>query len=112
MGENAGHPPAIIAHAHGGQAVIWRLDGDVVGAFTDPVFGIAEMTLKPGQRIFLYTDGLIETGGTYEEGLQRMAAACTLRSSLPLQDAVHAVVEDAIGGQPRLDDTLLVGIER
>jgi len=109
---NAGHPPAIVTGSGGGQAVILRVDGDVVGAFGEPLFGIVETTLKPGERIFLYTDGLIETGGTHEEGLQRMAAACVLRGHLPLNDAVPAVVEDVMADLPRADDTLLVGIER
>jgi sigma-B regulation protein RsbU (phosphoserine phosphatase) len=109
---NAGHPPAIIVDANGDQAVLLRLEGDVVGAFAEPVFGIVEMTLKPEERIFLYTDGLIETGGTYEEGLQRMAAVCVKRRALSLQDAVIAITDDVMADLPRSDDTLLLGVER
>ena len=84
----------------------------MVGAFADAVFGIAELTLQPGDRIFLYTDGLIETGGSYEEGLQRLAGACLSRRSLPLHELVPAVVDDVMAGNPPADDTLLMGVER
>ena len=58
---NAGHPPAMVVRSDEGPPMILRQEGDVVGAFADAVFGIDELTLKPGDRIFLYTDGLIET---------------------------------------------------
>ena len=57
---NAGHPPAIITTADGQEARIVRQEGDVVGAFPDAVFGVAEMTLRPGDRLFLFSDGVVE----------------------------------------------------
>jgi serine phosphatase RsbU (regulator of sigma subunit) len=88
-----------------------RQEGDVVGAFTDAVFGVAELTMKPGDRIFFCTDGLIETGGSYEDGLRRLAEACISRRNLPLQEHVLAVVDDVMAGLSPADDTLLVGVE-
>lgn len=109
---NAGHPPAIVIHANGGEAVILRQEGDVVGAFADAVFGVTELILKPEDRIFFYTDGLIETGASYEEGLLRLAGACFSRRGLSLEDLVPAVVDDVMAGLSPADDTLLVGVER
>ena len=109
---SAGHPPAIVVPLAGEEPAVLRLEGDVVGAFPDAVFGALEMTLKPGDRIFLYTDGLIETGGPYEEGLKRLADACFARRTLPLQDLVRVVVDDAMAGARASDDTLFVGVER
>ena len=109
---NAGHPPAIVVHLKEDEPVILRQEGDVVGAFADAVFGVNELTLQPGDRIFFYTDGLIETGGSYEEGLQRLAGACIARRALPLQDLVASVVEDVMANLSPADDTLLVGVER
>jgi sigma-B regulation protein RsbU (phosphoserine phosphatase) len=109
---NAGHPPAIVIHANGDEAVILRQEGDVVGAFPDAVFGVTELTLKPENRIFFYTDGLIETGGLYEEGLLRLASALFSRRGLPLRDLVPAVVDDVMAGLSPADDTLLMGVER
>jgi sigma-B regulation protein RsbU (phosphoserine phosphatase) len=109
---NAGHPPAIVVHLNGNEPIILRQEGDVVGAFADAVFGIAEVVLQPGDRIFLYTDGLIEAGGCYEEGLQRLADACLSRRSLPFQNLVPAVVDDVMANLCPVDDTLFLGVER
>lgn len=84
----------------------------MVGAFADALFGVAEMTLKKGERIFFYTDGLIEGRGSYEEGLGRLAGACYARRSLALDDLVPVVAEEAMADLPATDDTLLVGVER
>jgi phosphoserine phosphatase RsbU/P len=109
---NAGHPPAIVVHADAGRPVILRQEGDVVGAFGDAVFGVAELTLARGDRLFLYTDGLIESGFSYEEGLQRLAEACLSRRTLALEDLVPAVVADVTAGLRPTDDLLFVGVER
>ncbi len=108
---SAGHPPAIVVPAGGARPSILRQQGDVVGAFADAVFGLAELTLAPGDRLFLYTDGLIEAGSSREEGLRRLAAACCARRSLPLGDLVPAVVEDSMAGLAPADDLLLMGVE-
>jgi sigma-B regulation protein RsbU (phosphoserine phosphatase) len=89
-----------------------RLEGDVVGAFQNAVFGFTELTIQPGDRMFLYSDGLIETGGSHEEGINRLAEACLNRRSLPLAELVPAVVDEITAGRTAIDDTLLLGIER
>jgi sigma-B regulation protein RsbU (phosphoserine phosphatase) len=109
---NAGHPPAIVIHVNGNEPAVLRQEGDVVGAFPDAVFGIAELTLQPGERIFFCTDGLLELDNSYEEGLQRLAGSCLSRRSLPLQELVPTVVDDVIAGKCAVDDTLLMGVER
>jgi sigma-B regulation protein RsbU (phosphoserine phosphatase) len=109
---NAGHPPAIVVHANGDEPVVVRQEGDVVGAFPDAAFGITELTLQPGDRIFLYTDGLIEAGGSYEQGLQRLAETCFAQRALPLSDLVPTVANEVMAGLSPVDDTLLLGVER
>jgi sigma-B regulation protein RsbU (phosphoserine phosphatase) len=110
---SAGHPPLILVHSTAERPVsVVQLDGDVVGAFQDAVFGSAELTIQPGDRLFLYSDGLIETGGTHEEGINRLAEACLSRRSLPLAELVPAVVDEITGGRAAIDDTILLGIER
>lgn len=108
---NAGHPPAIVVPGTGAKPIVLRQEGDVVGAFADAVFGITELTLTPGDRVLLYTDGLIENGFSYEEGLQRMADACFARRTLPLLDMIPAVFEDVMADLSPVDDLLLLGME-
>jgi len=109
---NAGHPPAIVIHLDRHEPLVLRQEGDVVGAFADAVFGVTDLTIQAGDRMFLYTDGLIETAGSYEEGLQNLAGACSSRRTLPLRDVVPAVVDEVMASLCPTDDTLLVGVER
>ena len=72
--------------------------------------------MRPGDRLFMYTDGLIEGFGdekmTREEGLARLAATCQAHHGLPLAQAVDAIHENlAVPGQPRGDDTILLALE-
>lgn len=108
---NAGHPPAIVVPNRSDQSTIVRQEGDVIGTFPDAVFGVMELMLNPGDRLFLYTDGLVENGSSYEGGLQRLAKACITRRSLPLSEVVPAIVEDVMENRAPLDDLLLVGVE-
>ena len=109
---NAGHPPAIVVHASGEQASILRQSGDVVGAFPDAVFGTSELRLQAGDRVIFCTDGIIETGASFEEGLDRLAAACHTHFQMPLAELIPAVVNDLTTGMDLKDDMLLLGIER
>jgi sigma-B regulation protein RsbU (phosphoserine phosphatase) len=109
---NAGHPPAIVVHLDADAPLVLRQEGDVVGAFADAVFGVTDLSIKEGDRIFLYTDGLIENAGSYEEGLHRLADACSSGRTLPLREVVPAVVDGVIAGVCPADDMLLVGVER
>ena len=109
---NAGHPPAIVVHASQNEPVILQQEGDVVGAFADVVFGTAELTLQPGDRVFFYTDGLVETGGSREEGIQRLAQVCSSRRSTQLPELVPAVIDEVMAGAAASDDLLFMGVER
>lgn len=109
---SAGHPPAIVVHLNGRKPTILRQEGDVIGAFSDAVFGVTELTLAAGDRLVLYTDGLIENGFSYEQGLQRMTEACFARRTLPLDHMVPAVIADVTTESTPVDDLLLVGVEK
>jgi sigma-B regulation protein RsbU (phosphoserine phosphatase) len=109
---SAGHPPAIIVRSDGSDPVIVGLEGDVVGAFSDALFGAVELILNPGDRLFLYSDGMIEAGRSAEQGTRQLADACHSMRALPLSELVFAAVEQmAVSGSIQ-DDTLFMGIER
>jgi hypothetical protein len=55
----AGHPPALIARA-GGRAEVFGESGTLLGIFPDPVIRDVSATLRPGDALTLYTDGLTE----------------------------------------------------
>jgi hypothetical protein len=55
----AGHPPALIARASG-RAEVFGESGTLLGIFSDPVIRDVSTTLRPGDALTLYTDGLTE----------------------------------------------------
>ena len=107
---NAGHPPAILL-SNGQAPVLLEGHGDVVGGFSDAVFDLQDLSVKPGDRFFLYSDGLIEVGGGREEGIRRLMEACAQRSQEPLSTAVPALKRDLTEGLRVLDDVVLLGVE-
>ncbi|OIK29638.1 SpoIIE family protein phosphatase [Streptomyces malaysiense] len=71
----AGHPPPLLVR---GRDVRYldRPGGLLLGAAADPHYESAELRLEPGDRLLLYTDGLVERPGeSLDAGLDRLARA-------------------------------------
>ena len=109
-----GHPAPILIERDG-RADLLVAEGDVLGAFAAVQFGRIERRVAPGDRIYLYTDGLIERFGvgarTRVEGLDALVAGCRAVADLPLDEAVERVMREVLDeGRPE-DDMVLMGIE-
>ncbi|MHC1790753.1 MAG: PP2C family protein-serine/threonine phosphatase [Solidesulfovibrio sp.] len=112
---NAGHPAPILVTGRG-EVEQLAVDGDVLGVFEAVQCGQIERPVAPGDRIFLYTDGLIERFGQAargrSQGLDRLLAACRETVRLSLDDAVAAIAKATLDGADRpQDDVVLIGIE-
>jgi phosphoserine phosphatase RsbU/P len=108
----AAHPPAVFL-PHGKPPLVLDPDGDVLGFFPAPVFEAREVTVRPGDRLFVLTDGLLELVGnlTATEQLARVCELCESHRNLPLADAVRATVDAVFGRVPPHDDIVLLGVE-
>jgi sigma-B regulation protein RsbU (phosphoserine phosphatase) len=111
---NCGHPPAVYLPRDGESRLI-SVDGDVLGAFKDVVFGNEEINVKKGDRFFLYSDGLIEDPcrkKIWTQGLDNLLQACNLLREVPLEGASENLIE-LLGrhGIKAEDDIVLMVIE-
>ncbi|MEO1239391.1 MAG: SpoIIE family protein phosphatase [Pseudomonadota bacterium] len=103
----AGHPPGIVMSATG--AVRFFGDGGMpVGLLPDAVYATIELQLEPGDRLFLFSDGLDEcrgaAGGFLEtEGLGELLAQSRLLNG---EEFLEALVWDVyrFAGGTSLDD--------
>ncbi|TCO44899.1 stage II sporulation protein E [Kribbella antiqua] len=58
---SAGHPPAIQFDAWSGRWQTREADGPLLGLMEAPEFSVDHGQLKPGDALFLYSDGMVET---------------------------------------------------
>jgi len=112
---NAGHLPVLFLSRDG---VIQPLaaEGDILGVFEDVIFEPLSVKVQPGDRFFLFTDGLLEVFGedprSREEGLDALMACCVDTRDLPIDKAVDEIVSLICPDRKRLqDDVLLLGTE-
>ncbi|WP_261398649.1 SpoIIE family protein phosphatase [Streptomyces misionensis] len=71
----AGHPPPLLVR-HGEARYLDRPVGMLLGAAARPSYESAQLRLAPGDRLLLYTDGLVERPGEgLDVGLARLAEA-------------------------------------
>lgn len=104
----AGHPPPLLLR--GGEArFLDRPAGMLLGATTSPVYDAAECRLEPGDRLLLYTDGLVERPGeSLDAGLTRLAAA-VLAHSTDEPGALESLLAALLQGARR-DDVCVLDI--
>lgn len=110
---NAGHPPVILTRASGSVETV-KLDSGPLGVFSSAVLERKDLQMRRGDRLFLYTDGFIESsaGAGRGEGLERLTAACREHRNAPLDDTARLIAEvmwpDAAAAQ---DDLLLMAVD-
>lgn len=114
----AAHPAALFQPAEG-EAGYVHLPGDVLGMFELGRYESRRFPVAPGDRLFLYTDGLIEGYRNSEgrcgivRGMERLRDSLTQRRSMPIDAAVHSVVDELLSACDGMaeDDIVLMGVE-
>ncbi|MFG2267204.1 SpoIIE family protein phosphatase [Streptomyces sp. NPDC048720] len=104
----AGHPPPLLVR-DGEIRYLDRPRGMLLGASTSPVYESARIRLEPGDRLLLYTDGLVERPGEgIDAGLARMAEA-VLAHERGAGGSLEALLAAMLPGERR-DDVCVLDI--
>jgi len=109
---NAGHNPPILVRGQGTAAEL-NAAGAVLGQFPDWVYEQSEIQLARGDRLLLFTDGLVEACGEDEEpfgerNMIRIAQENPGRSAAQLMDALMQSASQHCGGCFQDDASLVV----
>ncbi len=115
----AGHPAPFV-QLNDGNVYAPDLIGDVLGIHDVISCNTRQISVKNGQRLFIYTDGLIEgyiddsgRSGSRRYGTQRLADQVKAKSHLSVKDAVDEIVSDLLDECDGTigDDVVLMGIQ-
>ena len=113
---NAGHENPIIKHKDGKFELYKQKVNLVLGGMEDIPYAVNELTLLPGDQIFLYTDGVTEATNSENElfGEQRLVEALNNREFINLKDLCDHIKEEIDGfvkDADQFDDITMVAFE-
>ena len=111
----AGHPPTAVLYSDG-QFEWLECKGDVIGAFENAVFEPIQKKVAKGDRIFLYSDGLVDNigggGAKLEQRMDVFREACLGTKAEPIDLAVGMMAEAMVPPDMEMtDDIVIMGIE-
>ena len=112
----AGHPPPFLLKKSGGEMIGLTHAGILLGPFPDAVYENEEMHIAKGDRLVLYTDGLVEARSRAGEfyGDQRLEALIKAHAGSSPQFSADQIVDSVIkwsgksGGRSLDDDLTLI----
>lgn len=111
---NAGHEYPTIRHGDGGYEIFKEKHSLPLGTMEGLKFKEYEITLAPGDSVFVYTDGVPEANNRQGEqyGTDRMLAALNANLDKSTQDllpAVKADLDSFVGTADQFDDITMLG---
>lgn len=111
----AGHPPLLVMDSGGGSEVA-GFGGLPVGMFDFAEYETVHLSLKKGDRVFLFSDGIPETENSDGEQFGEIGMIRELSSSnkVPIADAISSLIDSACvwqGGCDFSDDVSVLGFE-
>ena len=110
---NAGHNPPLLKRADGSFEYLKTRAGFVLAGMEGVRYRVGELTLNPGDRLFLYTDGVPEATNTENKlyGEDRLIAFMNQNASLEatkLLPALKANIDEFVGEAPQFDDITML----
>lgn len=113
---NAGHEPPFVARAGGVYEPRKIRAGFVLAGMEGIQYSGGSMQLRPGDKIFLYTDGVTEATNAAQElyGMKRLGEILAKNTALPPAQLLATVKDDIdafVGDAPQFDDITMLCVE-
>lgn len=113
---NAGHEYPALKRADGPYELIRDKHGFVLAGMENSHYTEYELQLNPGDKLFLYTDGVAEATDADEElyGTDRMLAALNQSAEADCETLLHAMQADIdafVAEAPQFDDITMLSLE-
>lgn len=112
---NAGHNAPLLQHNGGDYALAMERTGFVLAGLENMVYTQQDITLMPGDTIFLYTDGVTEANNPKHDlyGEERLLALCNGsrdRTAEEILDAVWADIKEFQDTAEQFDDVTMLAL--
>jgi phosphoserine phosphatase RsbU/P len=111
---SAGHPPLLYAAANA-EPMLLRAPSYPIGCVADAEYEETTLQMRPGGRLFLYSDGLTEAtrpaGGQF--GVTRLQRAIGAAKGEPIESCTQRLVREVLqwaGNEPQ-DDLLVLALD-
>lgn len=113
---NAGHNPPLLARANGDFEYVKLRSGLVLAGMEGMKYRKNELQLAPGDRLFLYTDGVTEATNSNdvlygEERLKNLVNSLGHVSPEELCAKVKEDIDEFVGEAPQFDDITMLGVD-
>ena len=113
---NAGHNPPLVRLADGGFTFLQTRPGLVLAGMDGLRYRQYELQMHPGDRIFLYTDGITEASNPAKElyGNDRLQAYLNAHTNAPLKEMLSGLTADInafAGTEPQFDDMTMLMLD-
>ena len=110
---NAGHNPPLLKRADGSFEYLKTRAGFVLAGMEGVRYRVGELTLSPGDRLFLYTDGVPEATNVENKlyGEDRLLTFMNQSASMEatkLLPALKANIDKFVGEAPQFDDITML----
>ena len=106
---NAGHNPPLLKRVDGSFEYLKTRAGFVLAGMEGIHYRVGEITLNPGDRLFLYTDGVPEATNSYNKlyGEDRLLSFMNQNASIEATKLLPALknnIDEFVGEAPQFDD--------